>query len=146
VIAENVKEACFLLVTVRCGSYQVAGLYLVAAVEIRLPRKVPMRRLLALSLVVVAAASGCRMCASPYDYCGPVVDDCCCGSDYQPQVPYQGTSAATMETTEPVYYEGNKPMPTKSARKPNYSTQQTSMQSPMPRQVKRPVQTNRYRS
>ncbi len=37
-----------------------------------------MRRLLTL-LSLVIAASGCRMCSSPYDYCGPVVDSDCCG-------------------------------------------------------------------
>ncbi|HTQ39397.1 MAG TPA: hypothetical protein VMJ32_10230 [Pirellulales bacterium] len=36
-----------------------------------------MRRLLALSVIVFAANMGCRMCASPYDYCGPVVESGC---------------------------------------------------------------------
>jgi hypothetical protein len=38
-----------------------------------------MYRLLALSLFVLAAATGCHMCASPYDYCGPVVECGCVG-------------------------------------------------------------------
>src|SRR3954453_7826689 len=38
-----------------------------------------MRRLLACSFVTltgltIAAGTGCRMCASPFDYCGPVVE------------------------------------------------------------------------
>ena len=33
-----------------------------------------MRSLLALSIVAILAGAGCRMCASPYDYCGPVVE------------------------------------------------------------------------
>jgi hypothetical protein len=36
-----------------------------------------MQRLLALSALVLVAATGCRMCASPYDYCGPVVECGC---------------------------------------------------------------------
>lgn len=32
-----------------------------------------MKRLFICGLVL-AASSGCRMCASPYDYCGPVYD------------------------------------------------------------------------
>jgi hypothetical protein len=46
-----------------------------------------MRRLLALSLCVsatafaIATAEGCRMCASPYDYCGPVVESGGCGEN-----------------------------------------------------------------
>jgi hypothetical protein len=50
-----------------------------------------MRRLLACSFVAltgltIAAGTGCRMCASPYDYCGPVVecDDCNSGNGYHP--------------------------------------------------------------
>jgi hypothetical protein len=33
-----------------------------------------MRYVLALSGIALIAAGGCRMCASPYDYCGPVVE------------------------------------------------------------------------
>jgi hypothetical protein len=35
----------------------------------------------ALGLLVLSAATGCRMCACPYDYCGPVLEDGCgyCG-------------------------------------------------------------------
>jgi len=33
-----------------------------------------MRRVLAFSIVGLIAAAGCRMCASPYDYCGPVLE------------------------------------------------------------------------
>jgi hypothetical protein len=33
-----------------------------------------MRYVLALSIVGLIAAGGCRMCASPYDYCGPVLE------------------------------------------------------------------------
>jgi hypothetical protein len=44
-----------------------------------------MRRVLAFSIVtlgamILATSGGCRMCASPYDYCGPVVDSGDCGS------------------------------------------------------------------
>ncbi|NQU22338.1 MAG: hypothetical protein HQ567_13745 [Candidatus Nealsonbacteria bacterium] len=28
-------------------------------------------------LILIAASTGCRMCASPYDYCGPVSTDGC---------------------------------------------------------------------
>jgi hypothetical protein len=58
-----------------------------------------MRRLLALLPLLMMAAGGCRMCASPYDYCGPVVDSNCCGGPggYGPNVaPNQGEN----------YYEG----------------------------------------
>ena len=48
-----------------------------------------MRYLLALSIVGVIAAGGCRMCASPYDYCGPVVE---CDDSSHP-------AAYTMPTT-----------------------------------------------
>ncbi|HEY2826619.1 MAG TPA: hypothetical protein VGJ04_03380 [Pirellulales bacterium] len=42
-----------------------------------------MKRLLGLSALILAAATGCRMCASPYDYCGPVVEcGCMGGGDY----------------------------------------------------------------
>lgn len=106
-----------------------------------------MRRLLALSFVLIATGSGCRMCASPYDYCGPVVDDCCCNSDYQPSVPYQGSPVAemeSMESSEPVYYESTRPMPTKAVTKPSNSNQ--FMATPtLPRQAKRPGSGNIYR-
>jgi hypothetical protein len=39
-----------------------------------------MSRLLALAFAILFAASGCRMCACPYDYCGPV-PGCGCGDD-----------------------------------------------------------------
>ena len=39
------------------------------------------RTLLGLLLVGLAlTACGCRMCASPYDYCGPLCDGCCGGT------------------------------------------------------------------
>ncbi len=39
------------------------------------------RTLLGLLLVGLAlTACGCRMCASPYDYCGPMCDGCCGGT------------------------------------------------------------------
>ena len=35
--------------------------------------------LASITLSLVAMAAGCRMCASPYDYCGPVFTDGGCG-------------------------------------------------------------------
>jgi hypothetical protein len=106
-----------------------------------------MRRLLALSLLVIAAGSGCRMCASPYDYCGPVMDDCCCGSDYQPQVPYQGVSASQemgeMESSEPVYYEGARSTSSKTAKKSQGGYQNVPT-AKLPRQAKTPSRTRSY--
>jgi hypothetical protein len=55
-----------------------------------------MRRLFAL-LSLLGALSGCRMCASPYDYCGPVVDDNCCG--------YPGGGPAMGPNQGAPYYE-----------------------------------------
>lgn len=40
-----------------------------------------MNRLLGLSALVLLASTGCRMCASPYDYCGPVVECGCAGGE-----------------------------------------------------------------
>jgi hypothetical protein len=40
-----------------------------------------MTRSLGLFALVLLAATGCRMCASPYDYCGPVVESGCVGCD-----------------------------------------------------------------
>ncbi|HEY2759236.1 MAG TPA: hypothetical protein VGI75_00795 [Pirellulales bacterium] len=40
-----------------------------------------MNRLLGLSALVLLAATGCRMCACPYDYCGPVVECGCVGGE-----------------------------------------------------------------
>jgi hypothetical protein len=40
-----------------------------------------MKRLLGLSALIMFAASGCRMCACPYDYCGPVVECGCMGGE-----------------------------------------------------------------
>ncbi len=40
-----------------------------------------MTRLLGLSALVLLAATGCRMCACPYDYCGPVVECDCAGGE-----------------------------------------------------------------
>lgn len=112
-----------------------------------------MRRLLALSLLVVAAGSGCRMCASPYDYCGPVVDDGCAGGDYQSQPPshsqpqFQDMPAdepmGDMETSEPVYYEGARSRPPKTATKsrgldPNVPA------AKLPRQAKMPGRTRSF--
>jgi len=34
-----------------------------------------MRRLFFTAMCVLAAAAGCRQCASPYDYCSPVVEN-----------------------------------------------------------------------
>jgi hypothetical protein len=106
-----------------------------------------MRRLFALSLILVAAGTGCRICASPYDYCGPVVDDCCCGSDYQPQTPYHGPtepvisdgeSAGEADSTGPVYYEGNKSTTPKTATKSTTPPRRTVPAASLPRQAKRP--------
>jgi hypothetical protein len=102
-----------------------------------------MRRLFALSLMLVAAGTGCRICASPYDYCGPVVDDCCCGSDYQPQTPYPGptepvTSEGEVNSREPVYYEGNNSTPPKTATKSTKPPRRTVPAADLPRQAKRP--------
>jgi hypothetical protein len=44
------------------------------------------RLLLALALALVATTSGCRVCSSPYDYCGPVFSEgmCrACDTDYR---------------------------------------------------------------
>jgi len=51
-----------------------------------------MRRLLALAIVGLAAGTGCRMCASPYDYCGPVVDNDCAnaGAGFAPHADTSG--------------------------------------------------------
>jgi hypothetical protein len=64
-----------------------------------------MRRLFACSFVAltgltIAAGTGCRMCASPYDYCGPVVecDDCNSGNGYHP-------GAAAPAPADGQYYE-----------------------------------------
>jgi hypothetical protein len=34
------------------------------------------------SVILLAAGTGCRQCASPYDYCGPVLENTCsdCGA------------------------------------------------------------------
>jgi hypothetical protein len=40
-----------------------------------------MIRLLGLSALVLLASTGCRMCACPYDYCGPVVECGCVGGE-----------------------------------------------------------------
>jgi hypothetical protein len=34
-----------------------------------------MRRFFAITALVLSAAAGCHMCASPYDYCGPVIEN-----------------------------------------------------------------------
>lgn len=51
-------------------------------------------------LLALLGAAGCRMCASPYDYCGPVVDSCCCDSQYGAGYAPQGYQSG------PVYDEG----------------------------------------
>jgi hypothetical protein len=51
-----------------------------------------MRRVLALSIIGLIAAGGCRMCASPYDYCGPVVE--CDDSTHPAAYTMPPTSAA----------------------------------------------------
>jgi len=33
-----------------------------------------MRRFIAVAVIVFIASAGCHMCASPYDYCSPVVE------------------------------------------------------------------------
>jgi len=55
-----------------------------------------MRRVITL-LSLLIAAGGCRMCASPYDYCGPVVDSDCCG--------YPGGGPAMAGNHGAAYYE-----------------------------------------
>jgi hypothetical protein len=54
-----------------------------------------MRRVLALSIVGLIAAGGCRMCASPYDYCGPVVE---CDDSVHPAGYTMPTSKSAPET------------------------------------------------
>ena len=53
-----------------------------------------MKRLLGISALVLFAATGCRMCACPYDYCGPVVECGCVGCDSGPSGPYEESSPA----------------------------------------------------
>jgi hypothetical protein len=62
-----------------------------------------MRRLFACSFVAltgltIAAGTGCRMCASPYDYCGPVVE--CDNGNYG-----GGYHAGTSAPADGQYYE-----------------------------------------
>jgi len=58
-----------------------------------------MNRFLGLSALVLLAGAGCRMCACPYDYCGPVVECGCvgCGGEdggvMPPDGPYQENNA-----------------------------------------------------
>src|SRR5262245_36411918 len=54
-----------------------------------------MRFVLALSLVGLIAAGGCRMCASPYDYCGPVVE---CDDSVHPAAYTMPSTSAAPET------------------------------------------------
>ncbi len=67
-----------------------------------------MRRLFAL-LSLLGALSGCRMCASPYDYCGPVVDDNCCG--------YPGGGPAMGPNQAAPYYENAPAMEARAGRR-----------------------------
>jgi hypothetical protein len=56
-------------------------------------------------LLAIAGAAGCRMCASPYDYCGPVVDDCCCASQYNAAPCCETGCCDTGYEGGPEYYE-----------------------------------------
>lgn len=80
-----------------------------------------MRHLFACSFVVltgltIAAGVGCRMCASPYDYCGPVVE---CDDSYTSG--YHGGGAAPADGQ---YYENGstpeevRPQPPKNMGSP----------------------------
>jgi len=54
-----------------------------------------MRYVLAISIIGLIAAGGCRMCASPYDYCGPVVE---CDGDGHPAAYSMPPSSSGPET------------------------------------------------
>ncbi len=64
------------------------------------------------ALCVMAASSGCRMCASPYDYCGPVVECDCCGdgghsAENQESVPYYNGQLPGSNNTMPAQPNAN---------------------------------------
>ena len=84
------------------------------------------RMILAFSVIaLMATTAGCRMCADPYDYCGPLFTGDCCGP---PCAPYDragsilsggcascGPAAIpTLETTIEVAPEAAEPAPAES--------------------------------
>ncbi|MCC7083973.1 MAG: hypothetical protein IT427_03075 [Pirellulales bacterium] len=107
-----------------------------------------MRRLLTLSLLLIAAGSGCRMCASPYDYCGPVVDDGCCGGEYQNYAPRYHGAPATNDSVidgsqDQIYYESSRPKTPKTATKAKRFPSAVPAAT-LPRQAKQPNSVRSY--
>ena len=100
-----------------------------------------MKRLLGLSALIMFAATGCRMCACPYDYCGPVVEcgcmggeggcGCGCGGSAGPTegqgameegAPMEGETISSPENPQPAPAPAN--MPTSSNRSGSRRVQQ----------------------
>jgi len=90
-----------------------------------------MRRLFACSFVAltgltIAAGTGCRMCASPYDYCGPVVE--CDNGNYG-----GGYHAGTSAPADGQYYEkGSGPEEIQRPAPPQNMGQPTPAPAPTP--------------
>jgi hypothetical protein len=97
-----------------------------------------MRRVLAYSFVfvsalTVAANGGCRMCASPFDYCGPVVD--CDNGGY----PHAGNHGGAVE--DGAYYEhGSAPEEISRPQTPK----NTGVPSPSPMGTPQAQRSNPY--
>jgi hypothetical protein len=89
-----------------------------------------MRAVLALTLVGLIAAGGCRMCASPYDYCGPVVE--CDDSAH----PAGYTIPATSAAPETVPAPQAKPEPPTPSPAPQSETPQAGGTRPSMRQAR----------
>ena len=85
-----------------------------------------MRCVLALSIVGLIAAGGCRMCASPYDYCSPVVE---CDDSIHPAAYTMPPASVTPETVPAPQAkpEAPTPSPAPQSEMPQASRTRSSM-------------------
>ena len=92
-----------------------------------------MRCVLALSIIGLIAAAGCRMCASPYDYCGPVVE--CDDSSHPAAYTIPATSAAPETVPAP---QAKPESPTPSPAPQSEMPQASRTRSSIPQARRRP--------
>lgn len=87
-----------------------------------------MRCVLALSIIGLFAAGGCRMCASPYDYCGPVVE---CDDTEHPAAYAMLPSSAAPETIPEPQTKPQSQSPTAPPAPPSETPQASRTRSSM---------------
>jgi hypothetical protein len=99
-----------------------------------------------LAALTLAASGGCRMCASPYDYCGPVVDcdDGGYSNGYHPGVGSQPAAGQYYENKS-APEEINRPQSPKNLGTPNLGTPSpTPASGPMARSQNPYMRSSRY--